>query len=143
MYGRSLILFASLLLLFAARPVAAQTVFALDFVRTFPGEQADYLRFIERNWAPARAAAQEEGAVIGYEVIAREPQGEEWDVMLVTEYASADAFAQREAIFTELFERPELAMKPIDGKGPRDMAEFVGSGIEARRVLASEKAGHE
>lgn len=69
-------------------------------------------------------------------MLAREPDGEGWDVMLITEYASEEAFAQREEIFAKLFERPELAMKPVDGKGPRDMAEFVGSGIEARRVLA-------
>lgn len=140
---RSLIFFAVLLLSFAARPAAAQTVLAIDFVRTFPGEQSDYLRFIERNWAAARAAAQEEGAVVGYEVLAREPQGAGWDVMLVTEYASEEAYARREEIFTELFERPDLAMKPVDGKGPRDMAEFVESGIEARRVLASEATDDE
>jgi hypothetical protein len=133
---RSLILFVAPLLFAAAQPAAGQTVHAIDFVRTFPGEQADYLRFIELNWAAARAAAQEEGAVVGYEVLAREPQGEDWDVMLVTEYASEEAYAQREDIFAKLFERPELAMKPIDGKGPRDMAEFVAGGVEARRVLA-------
>lgn len=133
---RPLILLVVSLLCTAAQPAAGQTVHAIDFVRTFPGEQADYLRFNELNWAAARAAAQEEGAVVGYEVLAREPKGEEWDVMLVTEYASEEAYAQREAIFAELFERPELAMKPIDGKGPRDMAEFVTGGVEARRVLA-------
>ena len=133
---RSLIVFFAFFLIAVAQPAVGQTVLAIDFVRTLPGEQADYLRFIELNWAEARAAAQEEGAVVSYEVIAREPQGEDWDVMLVTEYVSDEAFAQREAIFAALFERPELAMKPVDGKGPRDMAEFVGSGVEARRVLA-------
>lgn len=112
-------------------------VLAVDFVRTFPGEQADYLRFIELNWAAARRAAQEEGFVVGYEVIARAPADGDWDVMLVTEYAGAEAYTQREEHFTELFEWPELAMKPIDGKRPRDMAEVVAGGVEARRVLAS------
>lgn len=134
---RSLILLVVPLVFVAARPAAGQTVHAIDFVRTFPGEQADYLRFIELNWAAARAVAQEEGAVVGYEVLAREPQGEDWDVMLVTEYASEEAYAQREEIFADLFERPELAIKPIDGKGPRDMSEFVAGGVEVRRVLAN------
>jgi hypothetical protein len=117
---------------------AAEGVLAIDFVRTFPGEQEDYLRFIEWNWARARAAAQEEGFVVGYEVIAREPDEAEWDVMLITAYADEAAYADREEHFARLFERPELAMRPVDGKGPRDMAELVGSGVEARRVLVSE-----
>lgn len=118
-----------------ASPAAGPSVLAIDFVRTFPGEQADYLRFIELNWAAARAAAREEGAVVGYDVILREPQGDDWDVMLITEYASEEAYARREEVFAALFERPELAMRPVGGKGPRDMATFVASGVEARRVL--------
>lgn len=58
MRSRSLVLFAASFLVATAQPIAAQTVHAIDFVRTLPGEQADYLRFIELNWAAARAAAQ-------------------------------------------------------------------------------------
>ena len=57
--------------------------------------------------------------------------------MLITEYASERAYTQREDLFAELFTRPELAMKLIDGKDPRDMATFVGDTIQARRVIQS------
>lgn len=122
----------------ASAPPATAPLLAIDLMRTLPGEQADYLRFFERNWAAARAEVQRQGDVVAYEVIAREPDGVEWDVMLVTEYASREAFDRREATFGALFERPEFTMKPVDGKGPRDMAEFVGSSTApGRRVLGS------
>ncbi|MEM6328029.1 MAG: hypothetical protein AAF791_13015 [Bacteroidota bacterium] len=104
-------------------------------MRTLPGEQADYLRFIETNWAVARAEVARQGDVVGYEVLAREPDGEHWDVMLITEYASRDAYERREATFGALFERPAFQMKPVNGKGPRDMAEFVGTSTAASRQV--------
>jgi len=106
-------------------PARTDTVLAIDFMRTLPGEQADYLEFVRLNWMEARKAAIEEGAVVRYEVLAREPAADEWDVMLVTEYASRQTYADREAIFQRLFERPELATKLVNGKGPRDMATFT------------------
>lgn len=64
----------------------------------------------------------------------RPPSADSWDVVLITEYASEEAYHNREAIFAELFKRPELAMKPIDGKGPRDMARFVEGDVMLRRA---------
>lgn len=141
LFMRSLAVLVLPLLLTACQTVAPSdpsgTVLAIDFMRTLPGEQADYLRFVDLNWRPARAAAQDEGHVARFEVLVRPPQdGEDWDVMLVTEYANETAYANREAIFADLFARPELAMKPIDGKGPRDMATFVGESAVVRRVVA-------
>ncbi|MEM1055503.1 MAG: hypothetical protein AAGI52_08240 [Bacteroidota bacterium] len=112
------------------------TVVSVDLVRTFPGEQANYLRFIEMNWAPARAEVRRLGDVVAYEVLVREPTGDDWDVMLVTEYASREAFERREAVFGALFQQPEFAMKPVNGKSPRDMAEIIGGG-DTRPVLRS------
>lgn len=110
------------------------TVLALDFLRTLPGEQADYLEFVRRNWMRAREAATEAGFVVRYEVLTRPPTADTWDVVLITEYASPEAYADREALFGRLFERPDLAMRPIDGKGPREMAEFVGDEVSVRRL---------
>lgn len=106
-------------------PTQPDTVLAIDFMRTLPDQQADYLEFVRLNWMAARKAAVEEGAVVRYEVLTREPVEGEWDVLLITEYASPQAYADREAIFQRLFERPELAMKRVNGKGPRDMAAFT------------------
>ncbi|MEL6614247.1 MAG: hypothetical protein AAFQ43_00840 [Bacteroidota bacterium] len=133
---------ACLLLLSACapRPVdpSAEVVLAINLVRTFPGEQADYLRFIETNWAPARAEVQRRGDVVAYDVLARVPSDSEWDVMLITEYASPEAYARREATFGALFRQPAFQMKRVNGKGPRDMAEILGSSVSpARRHLRS------
>lgn len=106
-------------------PARTDTVLATDFMRTLPGQQADYLEFVRLNWMKARRAAMEEGAVVRFEVLTREPVEGEWDVVLITEYASPQTYADREAIFARLFERPELAMKRVNGKGPRDMAAFT------------------
>ena len=81
----------------------------------------------------ARAAAVEVGAVVRYEVLTREPSDDAWDVMLITEYASPQAYADREATFAQLFERPELAMKRVNGKGPRDMAVFMSDKVSVTR----------
>lgn len=113
---------------------STDTVLAVDVLQTLPGEQANYLQFIELNWKAARAAAMEEGAVVDYEVLVREPSPQGWDVVLITEYASEEAYNNREEIFAKLFERPELAMKRIDGKGPRDMARFVEGDVMLRRA---------
>ena len=109
------------------------TVLAIDFMRTLPGEQADYLKFVEQNWMAAREEAKKQGYVAGYEVIVRSPETEDWDVMLITEYVDAETHQRREAIFEAMFERPEFHTKPVSGKSSRDMAEFVGDEIVAQR----------
>ena len=126
-------------LLIGCRSVApiptTDTVTSIDFVRTLPGEQNNYLRFIEMNWQTARAVAQAEGAVAGYDVLVREPEGETWDVMLITEYASEQAYHDREAIFARIFEGPDWTLQLVDGKSSRDMATFVGESAVVRRAL--------
>lgn len=117
-------------------PTAAptDTVFAVDFMRTLPGEQADYLRSLRLNWMRARDAAADEGFVIRSEVLVREPRADDWDVMLITEYASREAYDDRETLFARLFDRPEFALQRVDGKGPRDMATFVDSEVTVTRA---------
>ena len=123
----------------STQAASTTAVLAVDFVRTHDGEQADYLRFLELNWKKARAAAREEGFVVGFEVLVRPPAISDadpaWDVMLITEYRDAEAFDRREELFAALFERPELALVEIDGKGPRDMADLLEGGLRARRVI--------
>jgi L-ascorbate metabolism protein UlaG (beta-lactamase superfamily) len=117
-----------------ALPARAEAVVAVDLMRTRPGEQVDYLRFIELNWATARETAVARGAVRDFEVLSREPDGESWDVMLRTTYVDEAAWAAREEIFAEIFEARGPATL-IDGKGPRDMAEFLDDGRDARRTI--------
>ena len=125
--GAVLVLAVALTACSTSRPAPARTdtILAIDFMQTLPGEQADYLEFVRLNWMEARKAAMEMGTVVRYEVFTREPTDGEWDVLLITEYASPQAYADREATVAQLFERPELAMKRVNGKGPRDMAAFM------------------
>ncbi|NNF59152.1 MAG: hypothetical protein HKN04_13030 [Rhodothermaceae bacterium] len=137
---RAVLLVLPLALLAGCRsvaPASTDTVLAIDFLQTLPGEQADYLRFVDLNWRTARAVAQAEGAVVRYEVLAREPSEDEWDVMLITEYASEAAYAEREAIFARIFESPRWTLQLIDGKNSRDMASFVGEPVVVRRQSQS------
>ena len=117
-----------------ALPGDDESVVAVDLMRTRPGEQADYLRFVELNWASARETAAARGAVRDFEVLARAPDGESWDVMLRTTYVDRAAYEDREAIFAAIFEARGPATL-VDGKGPRDMAEFLDDGRDARSAL--------
>ena len=128
-YMRAALLSFALTLL--SLPASAAPVVAIDLMQTLPGEQADYLQFVNLNWAPARAIAVERGAVRDYEILSRTVDGESWDVMLRTTYVDEDAYARREEIFAEIFEARDPATL-IDGKGPRDMARFLDDGRAAR-----------
>jgi hypothetical protein len=126
-----------LILLAPLARAADDPVVAVDLMRTHPGEQADYLRFVEMNWVVARETAIERGLVSGYEVLARAPSGADWDVMLRTTYPDRAAYEAREATFAAIFTGPDFTTRLVDGKGPREMADFLDSGREARIAATS------
>jgi hypothetical protein len=83
------------------------SVWTMDLVRTLPGQQAEYLRSIEANWASSRRIASQRGAVLSYRAFVAMPDSvQEWDVVLMTEYADSTAWANREAIFDSIFASP-------------------------------------
>ena len=83
---------------------ANPSVWAVDFIQTLPGQQDNYVRSIETNWAHARSIARQRGAVLSYQALVS-PQDSlrGWDVMLLTEYTDSTAFANREPTFQEIF----------------------------------------
>ncbi len=92
-------------LIVATTNSAAQTdpsVWAVDFVKTRDGRQADYLKFIEQNWAQARAFMKKRGIADSYQVLSL-PSGRqaEWDVLLITEYVNQTGYEKREEVFRE------------------------------------------
>ena len=99
------------IILFAAVAVPAQTgknsVWAVDFVKTKRGEQTDYLKFIEQNWAKARIFMKEKGIVASYRFVSV-PADEKgaWDVLLITEYLGEDGYGRREAVFDAIRRHP-------------------------------------
>ena len=120
----SKLVFLSVLLL-AAVCVSAQTtktsVYAVDFVKTNDGQQENYLKFIEQNWAKARAFMKDKGIVTSYKFVSVPANKEkEWDVLLVTEYADQAGYEKREAVFDEY--RKANAAAPIGGKNGRDLS---------------------
>lgn len=120
------------LLVLLPATLRAEPIVTVDLVRTLPGQQADYLRFVEMNWLRARAEGVRRGFVSDYEVLLRDAQVDGWDLMLRTTYPDAAAHAARETNFAALFATPEFAMQRVDGKGPRDMARILDSGDPAQ-----------
>lgn len=121
--------------------VAAQTgdsVWTVDAVKTNDGQQANYLKFIEQNWAAARQTLKEKGAIKSFRALAVKPEKSlAWDVLLITEYANREAFEKREAIFAEVFKTRKTVL--IDGKNGREMSKIVNSDVGYDEPVSSKK----
>ncbi|HEX9927392.1 MAG TPA: nuclear transport factor 2 family protein [Pyrinomonadaceae bacterium] len=103
------------------------SVWAVDFVKTKGGRQADYLQFIEQNWAQARAFMKEKGIVSNYQVLSLPAaHAVEWDVLLMTEYKDLSAYEKREAVFNEFSEyrKTSLSAQKGDKINPREISEI-------------------
>lgn len=133
-------LLAALILLAPATPAQPPaSVWSVDFVRTKPGLHSDYLEFSRLNWAAVRDEMKRAGAVKSFMVITATSQAEgeapfgAWDVMLVTEYASRAAYDAREQSYeaaVALLRKPgEPWPRPVNGRGPRALAEIAGSTV--------------
>ncbi len=86
-------------------PPPTDTIWAVDLVTTLPGQQENYIRSIETNWANARRIAQTRGSVYSYRaLVAPQDSARGWDVMLMTEYTDSTAWANCEPIFQSIFE---------------------------------------
>ena len=129
-----LLLVIMLVSCFAETDAAAQTrasVWAVDFVKTRDGQQANYLKFVEQNWARARTYMKQKGIAYSYRVLSL-PAGQQadWDVLLMTEYAGREGYEQREEAFKE-YQAGVKARQPAqsnkekgDTKTAREMAEI-------------------
>lgn len=104
-----------------------ESVWALDLIETFPGQQENYVKSIEENWAGARALAIQRGIVLSFQAfVADQDSTRGWDVILMTEYADSSAFANREESFQEIFESDEFVryQNPVPSSEMRQF--FVG-----------------
>lgn len=107
--------------------VSAQTpissVWAVDFIKTKDGQQENYLKFLEQNWAKARAFMKEKGIVASYQSLSVPTSKEtQWDILLITEYIGQEGFDKREDVFAEY--RKNSSQVLIDGKSGRDLSEI-------------------
>ncbi len=119
----------------AAPPAAS--VWAVDLVRTNPGLQAEYLRGIAANWAGGRRIATERGVIRSYRALAGTPGSAlGWDVLLMTEYADSASFANREAIFAEIFAMPRYVAGRYNSATPSaELRTIVTSTIPMSLVI--------
>lgn len=104
--------------------VTAQTVTAVDYVKTKPGEFDNYVEFLKKNWVVAREKAKEKGFVVSFQFVTN-PKDSVHDVTLMTEYKDEAAYKDREKIFQQIFKEyfpngPVL----VNGKRSKDMAEI-------------------
>ncbi|HEX8564728.1 MAG TPA: nuclear transport factor 2 family protein [Pyrinomonadaceae bacterium] len=128
MKTKTFFLFGAFVLLMSVNVFAqSASVWAVDFVKTKGGRQADYLQFIEQNWAQARAFMKEKGIVSNYQVLSlSQNQAVEWDVLLMTEYKDSSAYEKREAVFNEFAEYRKTSQNGQKGDkiNPREISEI-------------------
>jgi hypothetical protein len=99
------------------------SVYAVDFVKINDGEQVNYLKFIEQNWAKARAFMKEKGIVVSYQTLSiPASKNAHWDALLITEYVDQNGFESREKVFEEY--RKTNAATPVNGKTAREMSQI-------------------
>lgn len=116
-----------------------ESLWTVDLVRTLPGQQADYLRSIEANWAGARHLVRERGVVLSYRAFAALPNDERgWDVLLMTEYADEASWERREEVFREVFASPEFVAMTTS-RPSSELREFLAAGVVLRPVVTASR----
>lgn len=134
-----------LLLLAAAPPVSAEDAAAaatgearwtVNVAKVKPGMLDTARRYYEAGWLPARREALRRGMIKSFRLLAAPAETESQpEFVLITEYADAESFAQREANFDRIF--ADLAIPGtilIDGKGRAEIFASVG-GLEDYREV--------
>lgn len=127
------------MILSAAVGVSAQTaktgVYAVDFVKINDGQQENYSKFIEQNWARARTFMKEKGIVASHQFLSvPAAKDTQWDALLITEYVSPEAYEKRETVFDEY--RKTNPLTRVDSKTAREMSEIKFSRTFSQPVSA-------
>jgi Putative lumazine-binding len=116
----------------------SSSVWTVDEVKTDVGQQANYLQFVEQNWAKSRQKLREKGLIKSYRVLTVKPEtSQQWDVMLLTEYANREAFEKREEIFAEVFKTQKSVL--INGKSGREMSKIISPDSSYDQPISSEQ----
>ena len=120
----------------SAEPDNTNSVWTVDLVHTLPGQQTEYLRNIEANWAGARRIARARGAILSYRAFVAPPDSSRgWDVLLMTEYADSAAWSQREATFEAIFASPEYVRVPT-ARPSSELRTFAAGGVVMRALVS-------
>jgi hypothetical protein len=93
-------------LLFAGKTTVAQessytpaTVWTITEVRTLPGQDENYLDWLDKNWKRTQELGMKEGVVVSYHVFrVNAARRGEADLILATEYKDYQTTAQQKAL---------------------------------------------
>jgi hypothetical protein len=122
-----------------AGPVAAQdkpwkdgTVWNVTFVKTKPGMGDIYLRDLAANWKKIMDAAQKEGLIVSYKVLAGSSANrDDWDLVLMTEsknWASFDNASEKwDALTTKVIGSEEKQQQMMTKR--TDVREILGDKV--------------
>jgi hypothetical protein len=96
------------------------TIWTADFMRTKPGQQERYLRYLDANWARARRTVLDQGKIRSFRVlVVEQADSAAWDVLLLTEYTDSSARAHAEEIFRPVLDaQKETLIDGLSGRGP-------------------------
>src|SRR5688572_31885427 len=102
----------------------AQTVTAVDYVKTKPGEFDNFIVFLKQNWVVAREKAKEKGAIVSFQYTTNRDDTA-WDIILMTEYKDEETYKSRKKIFQEIFKEyfPNSTVM-VNGKRSKDIADI-------------------
>jgi hypothetical protein len=135
--------FAAILTLSIAASSLAQTanrasqksIWLVDFVKAKEGRYEDYLESLRQNWVPPRIEAERQNFTKSHKLlILPQNSNNRYDYILMTEFATQQAFDEREANFNKVFDKIGRAVL-IKGLRPRELADIVESKNLAETVF--------
>ena len=103
----------------------------MDFVKIKNDKRAEALYFYENNWKVYREFAMKEGYIRSFHLLkVKSEEGSDFDLILITEYASEAQFKQSEERFNAIIKatRPN-GPKLLDDVKPADFRTTVFSKI--------------
>lgn len=97
------------------------------FLKAKPGLRADLGAFIKSNWFPMDQKGVEQGIFTSYWLLEETGENADWDYVMVVGYPTELGYGDPRT--TELFQaiRAAHVEVKIDGKGMRELGDFVGN----------------
>lgn len=117
------------------RPYTNGSVWDVTYVKTTPGHFDDYLEDLAQGWKKVNDAAMEKGLIKSYKIIsAPAANGEDWDLILLTEYPNWAVFDGADEKFDPIVE------EVLGNLGRQSQATIDRSKL---RVILGSKMGQE
>jgi CRISPR/Cas system CMR-associated protein Cmr1 (group 7 of RAMP superfamily) len=98
---------------------------SIDFVSILNNNQAEILYYYQNNWKSLREAALKKSYIASYNLIEITPsEATPYNFILITTYANATQYENREAHFEELI-KASGGLKLLNDKEPKDFRKIV------------------